>query len=62
LEKSCGINVIVSGGAGFSPYSQSHDQLKLKRFLQPGSGSDACAATLFGRTVEFKFKPFPTRF
>jgi hypothetical protein len=24
-KKCCGINVIVSAGAGFSPYSQGHD-------------------------------------
>jgi hypothetical protein len=27
-KKCCAINVIVSGSAGFSPYSQGHDRSK----------------------------------
>jgi hypothetical protein len=27
-KKCCAINVIVSGNAGFSPYSQGHDRSK----------------------------------
>jgi hypothetical protein len=29
-KKCCGINVIVSGRAGFSPYSQGHDRLEIE--------------------------------
>jgi hypothetical protein len=46
--KCRGINAIVSGGAGFSPYSAG--------YLSEMCGADACATTRFGRTVDFKYR------
>ena len=49
-KKSSGINSIVSGGVPlFAVFSGA--------YMSGMSGSNACAATLFGRTVDFKFRP-----
>jgi hypothetical protein len=49
-QKSCFINVIVSNRAGFSPLLSGSQGTEM-------SGSNACAATPFGRTVDIKFRP-----
>ena len=48
--KTSAINALVSGGVPlFAVFSGA--------YMKPMSGSNACAATLFGRTVDFKFRP-----
>src|SRR5450756_786292 len=44
------INAIVSRRAGFSPLLRGSHGTEM-------SGSNACAVTPFGRTVDFKFRP-----
>jgi hypothetical protein len=49
-QKRCGINAIVSGGVPlFAVLNGTYGE----RMRDP----DACAATPFGRTVDFKFRP-----
>jgi hypothetical protein len=50
ISKCCRNNAIVSGRAGFSPLLRASHGTEM-------SGSNACAATPFGRTVDFKFRP-----
>jgi hypothetical protein len=50
FKKSSGINAIVSSGVPlFAVFGGA--------YISGMSGSTACAAALFGRTVDFKFRP-----